>query len=227
MENGTSDPTLLETYRTEQRTVSERLATTPIAQLPPIGAWRRVFSAFGAKPTQHRNAAEALLRRLHKRGDIPSISTLVDLGNLISIRYAMPVAVFDRAKLTGSITVRFADGTEPFADLGSSETVHPDPGEVVFVDAANVVCARRWCWRQSASSATGPETDEAIFVIEGHHDTAGADVRRAVDDLIALLATHRPGWAPTPYALAPDRQVIERVGSSLSTTDQPESGSTR
>ena len=118
--NGPSSPELLEEYRAEQRAAAERLSATALADLPSIVAWRRAFTAFGAKPTQYRNAAEALLRRLDKHGDIPSISTLVDLGNLVSIRYAMPVAVFDRAHLAGSITVRFAEGTEPFTDLGSS-----------------------------------------------------------------------------------------------------------
>jgi DNA/RNA-binding domain of Phe-tRNA-synthetase-like protein/ribosomal protein S18 acetylase RimI-like enzyme len=190
--NGSSSPALLEDYRAEQRAASERLSATPLAELPSIVAWRRAFTAFGAKPTQYRNAAEALLRRLDKHGDIPSISTLVDLGNLVSIRYAMPVAVFDRAGVAGSITVRFARGDEPFTDLGSAEVTHPEPGEVVFVDEQDVVCARRWCWRQSAQSATSGSTTEALIVVEGQHDSAGDDVRAAVDDLVALLAAHQP-----------------------------------
>ncbi len=202
LDNGSSTPDLLAAYRAEQEVVLERLAATAIAEHASIAAWRRVFSAFGAKPTQHRNAAEALLRRLNKHGDIPSIGTLVDIGNLVSIRYAMPVAVFDRAKVAGSITVRFAVGSEPFADLGSSESVHPEPGEVVFVDDDGVVCARRWCWRQSAHSATGPTTNRALFVVEGHHDTAERDVESAVADLIGLLATHQPASHTASYAVS-------------------------
>jgi DNA/RNA-binding domain of Phe-tRNA-synthetase-like protein len=202
LSNEPSTPDLLAAYRAEQRAVLERLATNAIAEHASIAAWRRVFSAFGAKPTQHRNAAEALLRRLYKQGDIPSISTLVDIGNLVSIRYAMPVAVFDRAKVAGSITVRFARGSEQFADLGSSESVHPEPGEVVFVDEAESVCARRWCWRQSAHSATGPTTREALIVVEGHHDTAERDVESAVADLVELLATHQPASQTASYAVS-------------------------
>ncbi|HEU4832605.1 MAG TPA: hypothetical protein VFU18_07855, partial [Actinomycetota bacterium] len=59
----------------------------------------------------------------------------------------------------------------------------PDPGEVVFVDEDGVVCARRWCWRQSVPSATKPSTVEALVVIEGHHDPADRDIEGAVDDL--------------------------------------------
>ena len=148
--NRPSSPALLEEYRAEQQAASERLATVAIAELPSIGAWRRVFTRLGVKPTQRRVAAEALLRRLAKTGDIPSISTLVNIGNLVSIRYAMPVAVFDLATIAGPINVRFATGDERFTDLGSSGAVPPEPGEVIFVDQSHVVTARRWCWRQSA-----------------------------------------------------------------------------
>jgi hypothetical protein len=91
--NGSAPDQLIHEYATEQAAVYGRLQKTPIADLPPISAWRQVFAQFGVKPTQHRSAGEALLRRLSKSGSIPNINTLVDLGNLVSIRYGMPVAV--------------------------------------------------------------------------------------------------------------------------------------
>jgi DNA/RNA-binding domain of Phe-tRNA-synthetase-like protein len=188
--NAPSAPGLLYDYRAEQDAVARRLLTTPIADLPSIAAWRRAFTRFGAKPTQYRNAAEALLRRLTKHGDIPTINSLVDIGNLVSIRYSMPVAVVDLAGVAGGITVRFATGDEAFTDLGSSAPVNPEPGEVIFVDDSNVVCSRRWCWRQSAETATSESTVEALIVVEGLHDGAEADVADAVHDLGDLLAAH-------------------------------------
>jgi len=191
--NGPSPPGLIDAYTSQQKATADRLATTPIAEIPSIKAWRQAFTRFGAKPTQHRNAAEALLRRIGKQGDIPSINTLVDIGNLVSIRHALPVAVFDLGGIAGTITVGLAEGTEPFTDLGAAgATVSPDPGEVVFVDEEGVVCARRWCWRQSAQSATTSDTVEALAVVEGLHETAAQDVAAAVADLRALLASHQP-----------------------------------
>jgi DNA/RNA-binding domain of Phe-tRNA-synthetase-like protein len=212
--NGPSPPDLLDEYRAEQHAASERLKATAIADLPSIAAWRRVFTRFGAKPTQHRNAAEALLRRLAKRGDIPSINTLVDIGNVVSIRYAIPVAVFDLAGIAGSTTVRFATGTELFTDLGSSGSIHPDPGEVIFVDSNNVVSARRWCWRQSAQSATTTTTVDALIVIEGHHDTARQDVESALADLTSLLALHQRDNQTNSYLLSPTNPALERANAS-------------
>jgi len=190
--NAPSPPGVVDAYAAEQRAALGRIGSTPLSELPSLAAWRRAFSAFGVEPTRYRSAAEALLRRLTKQGDVPSLGLLVDIGNLVSIRYALPVAVFDRRAATGATTVRFADGSERFTDLGSSEVERPEPGEVVFVDDAGLVSARRWCWRQSAESATRPDTSEVLVTVEGHHANARADVAAALEDLVGLLAEHVP-----------------------------------
>jgi DNA/RNA-binding domain of Phe-tRNA-synthetase-like protein len=188
--NGPASPVLADAFRAEAEAVRARIGETPLSELPTLAAWRRVFRGFGVDPTQYRSAAEALLRRLVKQGELPSIGTLVDLANLVSIRYALPVAVFDRRGFAGTMTVRFAGGDERWADLGSSTTEHPDPGEVVFVDDAGDVCARRWCWRQSAASAARDDTTGVLITVEGHHERAAEDVARALADLRSLLGAH-------------------------------------
>ena len=99
--NGPSPDELVEAFRAEQTTVIARIGDTPLSEVPSLAAWRRAFRAFGVDPTAYRSAAEALLRRLTKQGSIPSINTLVDIGNLVSIRHGLPVAIFDRQAMTG------------------------------------------------------------------------------------------------------------------------------
>jgi DNA/RNA-binding domain of Phe-tRNA-synthetase-like protein len=177
-------------YHLEQASVRERVGGTPLSELPTLAAWRSVFRGFGVNPTKYRSAAEALLRRLTKQGDIPSINALVDLANLVSIRYALPVAVFDQRDIRGGTTVRLAHGGERWADLGASQTEHPDPGEVIFSDDDERVSARRWCWRQSKASAAQEDTSEILVTVEGHHESAADDVDRAIRDLEALLGSY-------------------------------------
>jgi DNA/RNA-binding domain of Phe-tRNA-synthetase-like protein len=130
---------------------------------------------------------------LTKKGDIPSINLLVDLGNLVSIRYALPVAVFDTHILHGAVTVHFADGSERYTTLGQDEVEHPDPGEVVFSDETKLVIARRWCWRQRDQSAAQQETTQAIITVEAHHAEGKQDVDAALDDLLTLLRMYAGG----------------------------------
>jgi DNA/RNA-binding domain of Phe-tRNA-synthetase-like protein len=193
MTNGPTPDDLRDAYLAEQRATIARIGATPLSELPSLAAWRRAFSGFGVAPTQYRSAAEALLRRLTKQGDIPSINALVDLGNLVSIRYALPVAVFDARAIAGAVTVRFADGSERFTNLGQSEPEHPEPGEVIFADETGMVIARRWCWRQSDESAARPDTSAAIVTVEAHHADARADVEAAQRDLLALLDRYAGG----------------------------------
>lgn len=202
--NGPTAASLLERYEQEQLSVARMMEGRTPGDVAALAAWRRAFSAFGVKPTQYRNAAEALLRRLTKHGSIPSINTLVDIGNLISIRYSLPVAFFDQAAVSGSTTVRFADGSETFTDLGSQDVVNPDPGEVIFVDDAGLVSARRWCWRQSAESATGSGSTDVLVTVEGHHQAAAAEVAAAIDDIGDLLAEFQPGAATERSLLGPE-----------------------
>ena len=188
--NDPTPPRLAAAFRDQIFATRTRIGETPLSELPTLAAWRKVFRGFGVDPTQYRSAAEALLRRLTKQGELPSIGTLVDLANLVSIRYALPVAVFDQRGVSGGTIVRFARGDEGWTDLGSSAAEHPEPGEVIFADAVDVVSARRWCWRQSAASAAREDTTEILVTVEGLHGTADQDVTRALADLEALLAAH-------------------------------------
>ena len=193
MTNGPTPPALQEAFRAGQQEALRRLGATPLSQVESLAAWRSAFRAFGLEPTQYRSAAEALLRRLTKKGDIPSINTLVDIGNLVSIRYALPTAVFDTRAITGTLTVHVADGTERYTTLGQDDIDHPEPGEVVFSDETGLVMARRWCWRQSEQSAAQPDTTTAIITIEAHHAQGQRDIEAALQDLLALLQTYAGG----------------------------------
>lgn len=191
--NGPTPAPLLKLYQAEQQLVLQRIGNTPLSQIESLAAWRRAFRGFGVDPTQYRSASEALLRRLTKKGDIPSINLLVDLGNLVSIRYGLPVAVFERRVLQGTVTVHFADGSERYSELGESAEEHPEPGEVVFSDESKLVIARRWCWRQSEASAALAQTRECLITIEAHHTTGHQDIEAALRDLLALLKEYAGG----------------------------------
>jgi DNA/RNA-binding domain of Phe-tRNA-synthetase-like protein len=171
--------TLLDTAKSKSGAILE-------SERPEIQAWRRAFTSLGLKPTQYRCAAEALLRRLRKEGALPPVHPLVDLCNAVSVRYAIPIAVFDLAKVTGYLEVRRARGNEIYTPFsGPDET--PEAGEVIFADASNRAHARRWTNRQSGFSAVGPSTSSALIVAEALHETAATDMRSLLDTLTPLL----------------------------------------
>ena len=156
-----------------------RLAAASEADFPEIQAWRRAFARMGLKPTQYRCASEALLRRYRKERVLPLIHPLIDLCNAISLAFAVPVAAFDVAQISGYLEVRHASGDESYQSF-TGEIEHPDPREVIFADSAGNAHARRWTNRQSGYSAVQHSTTAALLVAEAMHDTAAADVPRLV-----------------------------------------------
>ncbi len=193
LKNGPSSDEVKQLFFAEQQAVLARIGNTPLSELPTLAGWRAAFRAFGVDPTGYRSAAEALLRRLTKKGDIPSINTIVDLCNLVSIRYGLPVAAIDTRLVNLPITVRFARGDENFINLNQAEADHPAAGEVIFTDEKDVVIARRWCWRQSEESAAREETSDVLITIEAQNEDGRALVRSAVNDLLGLLSAHAGG----------------------------------
>jgi DNA/RNA-binding domain of Phe-tRNA-synthetase-like protein len=178
------------------RRAADRLDGRTESELPEIQAWRRAFTRMGLKPTQYRCAAEALLRRFRKDGELPRIHPLVDLCNAVSLAYATPIAVFDLAHVEQHLEVRPADGDEWYLPF-SGEPERPADGEVIFADASRQAHARRWTNRQSRLSAVGAGTGEVLIVGEALHPTADADMPRLLEELTRAIATV---WRPVTGA---------------------------
>lgn len=63
----------------------------------------------------------------------------------------------------------------------------PEPGEVIFADAAGRAHTRRWTNRQSGLSAVRSATTTVLIVSEALPDTAPEDQQRLLDELTAAI----------------------------------------
>jgi DNA/RNA-binding domain of Phe-tRNA-synthetase-like protein len=143
--------------RNSEASVRTQANIETIAEQPRIKAWREAYKAFGAKPSEFRSSVEAMARRALRNDLLPSINALVDIGNIVSLQHLVPVGGHSIDELTQDISLRLATGEEVFVPFGSTETEHPLPGEVIFVEG-NTVLTRRWTWRQANYTLTLPET---------------------------------------------------------------------
>ncbi|MGH7332514.1 MAG: B3/B4 domain-containing protein [Candidatus Rokuibacteriota bacterium] len=170
---------LLEPWHERAR---ERMGGRAESELAEVAAWRRAYAEMGLKPTQYRSAAEALLRRFRREGALPRVHPLIDLCNALSLAFAVPVAVLDLDGVDTYLEVRHATGDEEHLAF-SGDMERPEPGEVIFADAANHAHARRWTFRQSRRSTVGMKTRRALIVSEALHPSASADVPALLDAL--------------------------------------------
>jgi DNA/RNA-binding domain of Phe-tRNA-synthetase-like protein len=139
-----------------------------ISQAPFVARWREIYRSFGAKPSDYRSSIENLIRMALKGRELTHINTLVDVYNLISLKYRLPVGGEDVDRMTGALQLVVATGQEPPVQLlGDQEAESPFPGEVLYRDDAGVIC-RCWNWREGQRTMLTEDTKNAILVIEAN-----------------------------------------------------------
>jgi DNA/RNA-binding domain of Phe-tRNA-synthetase-like protein len=180
----------------------EALRERPVEDVPHVAAWREAYRSYGAKPQRTRNSMEALLRRA--MSGLPRVNRLTDIYNAISVLHQVPIGGEDLARYAGSPQLVRASGSEPFDTVSDGAEVleHPEPGEVVWCDAAGVTC-RRWNWRQARRTQLREDTSVALFILDALDPMTDDALSAAADDLTARLAT-----------LGGDVRVVRRVISA-------------
>jgi DNA/RNA-binding domain of Phe-tRNA-synthetase-like protein len=93
---------------------------------------RTMYKRIGLDPTKTRPSNEALLRRLRKNQPLPRINSLVDVINWCSVEFQLPYGLYDRANITGGVTLRIGQDGEQYAGI-RKDTVHV-AGRLALVD---------------------------------------------------------------------------------------------
>lgn len=132
---------------------------------PRTAAWRAAYETVGlgagVVPPPEALRAWAL-----EADGVPSLGPLPDLVNAFSLRYVVPVAAYDLARVDGDVWLRPARGTELFAPTGSEGVEAPDVGEIVLADDAGQVLARRWHGAQGREAIARAGTASALVHID-------------------------------------------------------------
>lgn len=165
MKNFPSTQESIALLRSAEQECRNMFTLETLAGHPHIAAWRDAYRRFGAKPKKYPCSVEALLQRTLKGQDLRAINAIVDLYNMLSLKYVLPVGGEDWSKLTSDLRLTYAQGHEPFLTTsdGKAQVTYPDPGEIVWADEAGVTC-RRWNWRQGRRTQLTEETHSMYFV---------------------------------------------------------------
>jgi len=205
--NGPSPDDLVQMLRDAEASVRARgIAIEQVAEEPHIKSWREAYRAFGAKPSEFRSSIEAMARRALRGDELPAISALVDIGNVVSLRHLLPAGSHAIDLLEQDIELKFAAGDEEFTAFGTTELEHPLPGEVVFVEGDQVL-TRRWTWRQGNRTLTLPETTAVEFNVDGLPPITRAEVEEACKEVAELVGRYCGGTSRIDY-LAAETPII-------------------
>jgi len=102
--------------------VSEHLRGAHAGQAPSeiegLRPARELYHRIGVDPTKLRPSSEALLRRVLRGDLLPQINSLVDINNLCSLEFLLPIGLHDVDRLAGPIVLRRGVAGEGYEAIG-------------------------------------------------------------------------------------------------------------
>ena len=123
----------------------------------------------------------------HKRGALPSINNLVDVYNLISLRWKCSLGAHDMDRLSLPIQFRILEGTENFIPLGNVDRDSCNEGEFGYVDSENrLIC--RLDVRQAEFSKITPKTTNVLLIVGGTTVQRKTEMEEIFDEAIARIS---------------------------------------
>ncbi len=185
-------PEIESLLRATEEEVRQKYTVEDLATLPKIADWREAYRKFGFSPSAHRSSVEALLRRVLQGKQLPSISPIVDLYNIVSLKYVLAAGGDDLDKVEGGITLTVADGSELFIMLGTDKPEPIKKGEVIYRDDKEVLC-RSWNYRECEKTKITPATQNVCIVLEGLEHTNTDELHAAISNLKQLLQKYCQG----------------------------------
>jgi DNA/RNA-binding domain of Phe-tRNA-synthetase-like protein len=91
------------------------------AEILELAPARELYRIFGIDPTKTRPSSEKLLRRVLQKKPLPRISNAVDLGNLLALRFLLPIGLFDASKIDPPVQLRPGRPGEAYEGIASQE----------------------------------------------------------------------------------------------------------
>ncbi len=88
------------------------------AQIEGLRPARDLYHRIGVDPTKLRPSSEALLRRILRGDRLPQINSLVDINNLCSLEFLLPIGLHDLDRLAGDVVLRRGGDGEGYDAIG-------------------------------------------------------------------------------------------------------------
>jgi DNA/RNA-binding domain of Phe-tRNA-synthetase-like protein len=103
--------------------INQKFKNTPPSSNEIVSYVRRMYRRIGWEPTRYRPSSEALIRRILKGILLININNIVDLGNVTSAHFHLPMGLYDSDKIEGDVIIDVGREGESYQGI-SKELIH-------------------------------------------------------------------------------------------------------
>lgn len=101
------------------------LEDQPITSNETILEWRSLWKQVGADPNRYRPSIEAMLRRIKKRNYLSSTNSAVDLNNLFSLQFKIPIGIYNLEQVMNFVEITIGSEMDTYEGVnGRNNSLH-------------------------------------------------------------------------------------------------------
>jgi DNA/RNA-binding domain of Phe-tRNA-synthetase-like protein len=154
-----------------------------------IRLYRNFYWRLGIDPTKQRPAQEALIRRILRGDGLPRINPMVDIGNAVSVKYKVPVGLYDIRKIgqVDYIVLRRAADGELFTPLGSPKMTLTRNQIVLATSDGKILHV--YPYRDSELTKVDEFTTDVLIVVAGISGVSDETLLGALTEIESLSET--------------------------------------
>lgn len=159
-----------------------------------LAPWSVAQQEFGKDARHYQTSVEHLTKDVLHGKDLTTKTTITNLVRYISLRYLVPLAVDDCAKITGNLQFAVLSGNKRAGLFRSLKK-----GDVYYQDDVRILGAKLDYWR-NPKTLPSPETTEALIHLDLLPPITKEMQRKIVSELTSLIETFCNGKV-TSYTL--------------------------
>jgi DNA/RNA-binding domain of Phe-tRNA-synthetase-like protein len=163
-----------------------------LADDPTLQGFRVLHEKVGRSNNKYIASPESLLNLLLSKDRFPKINQIVDIYNLISIKYKLALGAHNLDKIIGGVTLKLTRGTENFVPLGKAEPEAILPGEYAYTNENNEIVCRLEVLQCDQTKVT-QDTKNLFLIIQGNPNTSSEYVDSARQEVCDLLVKYCGG----------------------------------
>jgi DNA/RNA-binding domain of Phe-tRNA-synthetase-like protein len=152
------------------------------ADIPGVAETRAMFHQLDIDPTKTRPSSEALLRRVLQGKGLPHVNAAVDVCNLCSLEHQLPLGLYDRDLVRGTVRVRVGREGEGYAGI-RKQWVNLT-GRLALADDGGPFGAPT---SDSQHTAVTPKTRSLLVVVFCPPERAGGHLSVGLEHIAGLL----------------------------------------
>jgi DNA/RNA-binding domain of Phe-tRNA-synthetase-like protein len=169
--------------------VTQRLTTAfggrSPTDIPGVAEVRSMFHRLDIDPTKTRPSSEALLRRVLQGKGLPRVNPPVDVCNLCSLEHQMPLGLYDRDLVRGSVRVRVGREGEGYPGIRKQRVSLA--GRMLLADEDGAFGAPT---SDSTRTAVTARTRNLLVTVFCPVDRGGRHLTTALENIAEMLTRH-------------------------------------